>query len=37
MLYRDNINSFIDIDEDDKPEIIAGCSYYSVEGTKYNL
>ena len=31
------INSFIDIDEDDKPEIIAGCSYYSVEGTKYNL
>lgn len=31
------INSFIDIDEDDKPEIIVGCSYYSVEGTKYNL
>lgn len=31
------ISNLIDIDEDNKLEVIIGCSYYSVEGTKYNL
>ena len=31
------ISNFIDVDEDNKFEVIVGCSYYSVEGTRYNL